>query len=176
MRSTLRGIGILVAVVTALGALAFALLYMARWEWHRALVAGIAFVGAEVGVGIIMILRRLDGMAEPRERRRPPDTPPVRHDPVSPEFPWLSHTRERHGVFVPILLGGGVLVTAVTWLIEKVSSGAGSSRPAAYERFSFPDRPLSPTDTEMRVRELAGRDDDQLRALLGPFATRQRSP
>lgn len=171
MRTVMRWIGTLAALATALGALAFFLLYMARWEWGRALVAGMVFVAAEVALGFIAMLRRLDRMGgDPREApaRR---AGPVHRQPVD-RFPWLATTRDHRGVFIPLLLGGGVLVSGVTWAIEKISSVSGSTgNVEAFEQFAFPDRPLVPSDTEIRVRGLGRHDDEQLRALLGPFSS-----
>lgn len=171
MRNVMRWIGTLAALATALGSFAFFLLYMARWEWGRALVAGIVFVAAEVALGFVAILRRLDRMGgDPREEhaRR---AAPVHRQPLE-RFPWLAATRDQRGVFIPLLLGGGVLVSAVTWAIEKVSSVSGSSGDAeSFEEFAFPDRSLVPSDTEVRVRGLGRHDDDQLHALLGPFSS-----
>ena len=171
MPTVMRLVGMLAAGATALGSMGFFLLYMARWEWGRATVAAMVFVAAEVAIGFVMVLRRLDRMGgDPREQtaRRAAPTP---RQPVD-EFPWLAATRDQRGVFITLLLGGGVLVSGVSWAIEKVSSmGSNGSQPEAFEQFAFPDRPLVPSDTEIRVRGLGRHDDDQLHALLGPFSS-----
>ena len=171
MRTVMRWTGVLVALATALGAIALFLLYMARWEWGRALVAGMVFVAAEVALGFVAVLRRLDRMGgDPRDEvaRR---AAPSRHEPVE-EFPWLAATRDYRGVFITLLLGGGVVVSGVSWAIEKLSSVSSSGGDvAAFEQFAFPDRPLVPSDTEVRVRGFGTDVDDQLHALLGPFSS-----
>ena len=171
MSTVMRWIGMLAAAATAFGSMGFFLLYMARWEWNRALIAAMVFVAAEVALGFVAVLRRLDRMGgDPRDEvaRR---AAPTRQDPIE-EFPWLAATRDQRGVFITLLLGGGVLVSGVSWAIEKVSSVSSSGgNTEAFEQFAFPDRPLVPSDTEMRVRGLGRNDDDQLHALLGPFAS-----
>ena len=52
----------LLAVLISSGAYVF--LYLDRWEWNRAMVAGILFVGAEVALIGAMVLERLRSLNE----------------------------------------------------------------------------------------------------------------
>ena len=79
-------------------------------------------------------------------------------------------------MFVLILLGGAVLVSAAAWLIDKVASNTAkptleAGLAAKLERLQPPDGGLVPADDPLFG---AGRcvDDDALRLLLGPTDAR----
>jgi hypothetical protein len=56
--------------VTLAGSAAYVFVYLYRWEWHRALMAGVLFVAAEVALVGAAIFDRLRGQAS---QRRPSD-------------------------------------------------------------------------------------------------------
>jgi hypothetical protein len=176
----MRRIGSLVLVVTMLIAGGYALVYFARWEWNRALVSGVVFVAAEVAVATGAVLRRLSRV-EARLGEEPPDGDPTETSgddrPEAEEFRWLALEPDRFGVFIPILMGGGILVSAITWVLERISqrtSDPASARelPDSLRRISFPDGGLLPQDHELRAQGPAGHDDELLRLLLGPISER----
>ena len=72
-RLSLAGV---VAVLAASGA--YALIYLFRWEWHRAIITALFFVAAEIGLGLALILRRLarleQHLDELAKRPAPPAT------------------------------------------------------------------------------------------------------
>jgi hypothetical protein len=162
--------------------------YIYRWEWHRALLVGVLFLGILIALGTALVLRRLAALqrqlaAGPgsgagdedvlhRLRQAPQESAP---------FPWLKRdSLERTSIFIPILLGGGVVVSAVAWLVERL---AGSSARAGVEAevagelrsIAFPRTALVPTDAELLACDDAFTDDPQLRLLLGPATHRQAS-
>lgn len=117
---------------------AYLFVYLYRWEWHRALVAGLFFVAAEVGLATAAILDRLRAM-EQRLGQGHPVAATVGANPSRPDlgvlgrleqtapgprinFEWLS-SRPGSGmsVFVPILLGAGVVLSGMAWLVERAS-------------------------------------------------------
>lgn len=115
-------------VLAASGAYVFVYLY--RWEWNRALIAAAFFVAAEValiGAAVLERLQRLDTKLDDAARRADVarrhlhDTaPPPRRD----HFDWLSPSSSNGGelnVFVPVLLGAGVILSGLAWLVERVS-------------------------------------------------------
>ena len=117
----------LVVVMAAAGWYVFVYLY--RWEWNRAIVAGVIFLAAEVALlGSVVIARlstlsrRLDGMASPPAG--PPDERVLRRlrdhapEPAKP-FAWLG--RSQTNVFVPVLLGAGVVLSGLAWLVDRVA-------------------------------------------------------
>lgn len=158
-------------VLVASGAYVF--IYLYRWEWNRALLAGLVFVAAEIGMAAAVVgdrMRRLEARIDsamagraapgPRPARRNPDPDPgVLHrirevsSPSPGPFQWLKPERSTElGVFVPILLGAGVVASAVAWAVERLA--ARTARPALEHdlasrlgALAWPDAPLgSPAD------------------------------
>jgi hypothetical protein len=120
----------------------YLLVYLYRWEWNRAIVSGIFFVAAEVALGFSVLLRRLRSI----EQRLDPEPVPARSlaserlaaTPVDrPDpFAWLDPGAGRMGVFVPVLLGAGVILSAVAYLVERVAqvtAGPGVDRRLAQQ-------------------------------------------
>lgn len=120
----------------ALGAAGvYLFVYLVRWEWHRAVVAGVLFVAAEVALASAAILDRLRSIQHALEAGPgPAGRPAVPHpDPSTlarvrqsaPEprtsFEWLSRPGSEMSVFVPLLLGAGVVLSGVAWLVERVA-------------------------------------------------------
>ena len=97
--------------------------YLWRWEWNRALIAGVLFVAAEVAMASAAVLGRLRRM----EDRMPPPDPAVlarireTAPPARDHFEWLSPKSGRLGVFVPVLIGMGVVASGLAWLVERLA-------------------------------------------------------
>ena len=131
----------LFAAVVLLASGTYFFVYLWRWEWNRAVVAGILFLAAEVGLGTSSILERLknrapvatgagagtapalagagpapDVVARLRETAPPPRT----------SFAWLSPKSEQMGVFVPVLMGMGVVASALAWVVERLARRTAS--------------------------------------------------
>lgn len=163
---TARRVGLLAGLVTLAASGWYVAVYLARWEWNRALMAGVIFVAAELGLLGLLLLdrvarleRRLDesppGPARLRPMqptRRAPTAPVARPAPAGPPtrrtgraepdprvlarvreaapsrrpFAWLDPA-DRLSVFVPVLLGAGVLLTGVAWLVERIARLTGGS-------------------------------------------------
>lgn len=119
-----------------LGALAatgiYLFVYLVRWEWHRALVAGVLFVAAELALASAAILDRLRSIQTAVEAgaaaapEAHPDAATLAHlRDAAPEprtsFDWLSRPGSEMSVFVPILLGAGVVLSGVAWVVERVA-------------------------------------------------------
>lgn len=136
----MKGLIRVAAVASAATSAAYTIVYLYRWEWHRAIVAALFLVVAEVALATAAILRRLTalegrldavtagtpgmtGSAGAADRAGPAD--PVLHrlreeaPPRRAVFAWLAP--DRAGVFLPILLGAGVLASGVAWIIEAVA-------------------------------------------------------
>jgi hypothetical protein len=118
------GLAALLAVMAAAGWYVFVYLY--RWEWNRALVSGIIFLAAEIGLLATLVLERLSklgrrvdnidrGRADERALRRLREHAP---EPARP-FAWLD--RSQMNVFVPVLLGAGVVLSALAWVVDRVA-------------------------------------------------------
>jgi hypothetical protein len=114
----------LIVVMAAAGWYVFVYLY--RWEWNRALLSGMIFLAAEVGLLAALVLdrlgrlnRRVDDIDQARvdERalRRLRENAP---EPAKP-FAWLD--RSQMNVFVPVLLGAGVVLSGLAWIVDRVA-------------------------------------------------------
>jgi hypothetical protein len=115
-----------VAVATLVGAGITMLRELADWEWHRALVAGTFTLIAEVALATSLILDRLakapaasGSDATAREDRLAASLAGARERPD--HFAWMREP-SRVGVFIPLLMGAGVLMSGLAWLLERVSS------------------------------------------------------
>ncbi len=98
-------------------------IYLWRWEWNRAMVAGLLFLAAEVGLSAAVILDRLHnlsltgGKADPQVLARLKETAPPNRN----FFAWLSPRQGHVGVFVPVLLGMGVVASALAAVVERLA-------------------------------------------------------
>jgi hypothetical protein len=163
-----RSLGRLVAAAVLLATGIYVFVYLYRWEWNRALFAGLLFLATEVGLALSIVLERLNGL----ERRvgQPGQAPPppevlarIRESapPPADPFRWLKSGDGSAHVFVPILLGAGVVASALAWVIERVARF--TARPAMEEGLAGRLAPLSWPDTPL-VEPAA----DPLRWLEGP--------
>lgn len=123
---------VLLGAVAASGVYLF--VYLVRWEWHRALVAGVLFVAAELALAAAAILDRLrsiqtalqaGGVPVAAADARADSVTLARLREAAPEprtnFDWLSKPGSEMSVFVPILLGAGVVLSGIAWLVERVA-------------------------------------------------------
>ncbi len=112
----------LIAFVTLAASGTYMFVYLYRWEWNRALISGVIFLAAEIAViGWVLNSRvtdlghRVDDM---RTRRIAGHLDDARKTP-STAFEWLR-ADDRLGVFVPILMGAGLALSGVAWIVEKL--------------------------------------------------------
>ena len=120
--------GVVVMAATAL----YFFVYLWRWEWNRALIAGVLFVAAEVAMLTVAVLDRIRRLSAQVDRRfetqaemqadwrvlaRIQDSAPAAHN----HFAWLSPASGRTNVFVPVLMGMGVVMSALAWLVERLA-------------------------------------------------------
>ena len=139
---------VLFGAVVATGVYLF--VYLVRWEWHRALVAGVLFVAAELALAAAAILDRLrsidarlkagetavavtEGTALTRLRESAPEP--------RTSFDWLSRPGSEMSVFVPLLLGAGVVLSGVAWVVERVARA--TAKPALERGLALRLVPLS---------------------------------
>jgi hypothetical protein len=98
----IRKIGWLVAVITLLATGAYTFVYLYRWEWNRALFTSLLFIAVEVGIALLLVLRRLSRV-EQRMQTAPDPAVLARvreHAPEREHFAWLERSMSRTGVFV----------------------------------------------------------------------------
>jgi hypothetical protein len=122
-----RHIAYVVPVAALLAAATYVLVYLYRWEWHRALVAGVFMIALELGIGLAIVfekLRAIEARMDAAERAALDATrravTDARPEP-SEQFEWLKDAANRMSVFVPILLGAGVVLSALAWGVERLA-------------------------------------------------------
>jgi len=125
----------LFAAVVLLASGTYFFVYLWRWEWNRAVVAGILFLAAEVGLGTSTVLERLKSRgpalapaAGPAAGPTPEVVARLRETAPPPRtsFAWLSPKSEQMGVFVPVLMGMGVVASALAWVVERLARRTAS--------------------------------------------------
>lgn len=163
----LAGIGTLLA-----GAL-YMIVSLNRWEWNRALFFGLIVLIAEVGLATGLVLRRLARLEHVSSRVDPAVANIIREArPPSPDrFAWLRESNQNLNVFITFLIGGGVMLSGIAWVVDRVASK--SSSPAGEERLgrqlnpiSYPSGGLLLDDVTVLAQEVPGANDDQIRQLL----------
>ena len=163
----LAGIGTMVA-----GA-AYMIVSLNRWEWNRALFFGLIVLIAEVALGTGLVLRKLGHLSV--DRSYDPDTLTTLRETRGPSpdrFAWLKEAADgRTNVFITFLVGGGVLLSAVAWAVDRLASK--TSTPVGEERLaaqlgsiSYPRGGLVVDDVTVLAQDVPGADDAQIRKLL----------
>lgn len=138
---------------------AYLVVYLFRWQWNRALICGVLFVATEVlVVGRLVLQRlraieeRLDEVAEDRVQVRLVHTRPEPAD----RFAWLRDRVTGTNVFLPLLLGAGVLASALAWAVEAVARR--TARPALERSLAVALGPIAfPAGGFVGPTPLAGR-------------------
>ncbi len=163
-----------IAWLAGIATLLFGAMYMVvslnRWEWNRALFFGLIVLIAEVGLAAALILRRIGQQTtansiDPAVLAAIRDTRPARPN----RFAWLEPTRTN--VFITFLVGGGVMLSGVAWVVDRIS--ANTATPAGEEKLarqlgpiSYPKGGLLVDDVTVLAQAVPGCDDAQLRRLL----------
>ncbi len=123
-----RRLGYVAAILTLAASGVYFFVYLDRWEWNRALISGVIFLAAEIALlgGLTLDhVRTLRASQAPNvQARRGPDprvlariresAPPQRI-----RFAWLRP--DTTNVFVPVLLGAGVVFSGLAWVMERVA-------------------------------------------------------
>jgi hypothetical protein len=143
-----------------------------RWEWNRALFFGLILLIAEVALATGLVLRKLGQLT--RQGSVDPEVAGILREtrPERPErFAWMRESQDRLGVFVTFLVGGGVVLSAIAWLVDRIASTtstpAGEARLAAHlTSISYPRGGLLVDDATLLAQDEPGTDDDRLRRLL----------
>ncbi|MFC9993999.1 hypothetical protein [Nocardia sp. NPDC127526] len=121
-----RRIGVLLALGTVIATGTYVFVYLYRWEWNRAILSATLFIAAEVALVAMLLTNRLRTV-----QARLDEGGGDRHSPArivraaAPRsrvtFDWLASRPDRMTVFVPVLLAGGVLLTGIAWVVERVA-------------------------------------------------------
>lgn len=141
-----RVVARLLAVAVLLGSGFYVLVYLYRWEWNRALMAGVFFLAAEVALIGAAIVTRLQVLEQRVDRRsgipgsdRP--APGASAEPARGPFAWLDEATGGFGVFIPILLGAGLILSMFAWVVERLARfvTAPAARPGGLSAFASLD-------------------------------------
>ncbi|MGH2735187.1 MAG: hypothetical protein ACRDKZ_06390 [Actinomycetota bacterium] len=123
--------------VAAIGAGVYFFVYLYRWEWNRAIIAGIIFLAAEIAFAASAIMNRLSRMESRAELDRGERIREHLHAaPFTPRasFDWLTRSSSDLNVFVPVLLGAGVMASALAWVVERIAFA--TARPVVEEQLT----------------------------------------
>lgn len=131
----------------------YMIVYLYRWEWNRAIISGVFFVAAEVALASSMILRRLqrlEGRAPEPTTRSPVVLDRLRSTPVDrPDpFAWLKPRGDELGVFIPVLLGAGAILSTLAYVVERIAEA--TAVPVVDRRLATRLAALSPSDGGLR--------------------------
>jgi len=126
-----RRIALALGVVSMAASGLYVFVYLYRWEWNRAMFCLGLFVAVEVAMGVGLVLSRLArlsdrvgalGTGAGLDRAVLGRIQEAAPEPGRP-FAWLAETAEgRTSVFVPILMGAGLVLSGVAWLVERIAS------------------------------------------------------
>jgi hypothetical protein len=143
-----------------------------RWEWNRALFFGLIVLIAEVALAAGLVLRRLSRL-EYRLRVDPEVSDALRETrPPSPDrFAWLRDATTQPNVFITFIIGGGIILSAGAWVVDRVASRTSSPQGEQklgrqLSRISYPSGGLLLDDVTVLAQEVPGANDDQIRWLL----------
>jgi hypothetical protein len=171
-----RKIGWLIAILTLAASGTYVFVYLYRWEWNRALTAGIIFIATEVAVVGALILDRLHTRHDATSRSvRSPGRPTLApgdggDGPVRDHFAWLAESSSRLSVFIPVLLGAGILLSGIAWLVERIARAAARPglewrMPEQFQALALPKEPLIGNSelpmSDARARLLAPRTPER---------------
>jgi hypothetical protein len=176
-----RKLAALLGIVTLAGSAWWMFLYLSRWEWHRAITAGIFVIAAELGLVGGAILTRLGRLEERVDRlaaSRPAavdetrlllrESRPAGRSP----FAWLEPDPSRTSVFVPILMGTGFVLSGIAWVVERLARV--TARPALERDLAERLSALAPPVTSLvpdRVEAATGVPADDPAARLARPST-----
>jgi hypothetical protein len=174
-RTLVRLLTLLVAALSG----TYLIVYLYRWEWNRTLISGLFFLAAEVAYvgsslrGELRGLRaRIDALETPSERHRPESGGRNAARPTRP-FSWLRETASGQvSVFVPVLLGAGVILSAAAFVVERIA-GVMAGPPVVHERSRPPiELELPPDGLLGTVPPPGSRDRAGTRRRAGPVGRR----
>ncbi len=102
----------------------YVFVYLYRWEWHRALVSGVIFLAAEIAIIGWALSSKISGLERKVDSARADritEHLAAARDRPSAAFDWLSPRQSQTSVFLPILMGSGLVISAVAWLVERLA-------------------------------------------------------
>ncbi len=133
-----RRIALAVLGVVLIGSMTYLFVYLYRWEWNRAAIAGIFLIAAEIALASALILGKLasierrlsDGDTQAPSFGKGDVLDELRETapPARPAFKWLARSGDDLNVFVPVLMGAGIVLSGLAWIVERFARA--TARPA----------------------------------------------
>ena len=169
----MKTIAWLAGIGTLLAGIFYMVISLNRWEWNRALFFGLIVLVAEVALATGLILRRLARLEHNLKGHADAEVLQILREsrPSRDRFAWMRESSGQLNVFITFLVGGGVLLSGVAWLVDRVASKTSS--PAGEERLarqlspiSYPSGGLLLDDITVLAQDVPGADDAQIRQLL----------
>ncbi len=120
-------------------------IYLYRWEWNRAVMAGVIFIAAEIALAAAAILERIKSIEKTLSASKQDELKRLEiiHQ-NSPEpadrFAWLSEN-DSLNVFVPFLMGAGLIASGLAWLVERLAGA--TAKPVLEQRLAMRLAPIS---------------------------------
>lgn len=180
----MRRIPIVILMLTLVASGAYVFVYLNRWEWTRALFVGMVFIAAEVALVGWLIMQRLArierrvGAARDEMSELFDQTVLMRIRQTRPDydrFGWLKESMSRTNVFITMVVGGGVLLSGLAWVVDRIAARTAvpaGERALARELGSIapPSGHLIADEASLIAQELPSCDDPDLRLLVGDTA------
>jgi hypothetical protein len=168
----MKAVGWTTGVITLVVAAGYMIVSVNRWEWNRATFFGLIVLIAEVALASAMILSRL--ATRPGTRDIDPAVLNTLRDTRPPHpnrFEWLDPRSSRTNVFIVFLVGGGIVLSAVAWTLDRIASRTttriGERHLARQlDPIAHPPGGLLVDDMTVLAQAVPGCDDGQLRTLL----------
>jgi hypothetical protein len=117
----------LAAVILAVSSI-YVVIDLARWEWNRAVISALVMIAALIVLVAMMLFRqlhRIEQRMDALERSGDGNTlgalRSANANAAGRHFRWLERPPDGLGVFIPVLLGAGVLMSLVAYLIERIA-------------------------------------------------------
>jgi hypothetical protein len=125
-----RAVGFVLATVILAVSGIYVVVDLARWEWNRAVISALVMIAALIVVVAMMLFRQLhqiEQRMDALERARGGRTETLgalrstNDATASRHFRWLERPPDGLGVFIPVLLGAGVLLSLAAYVVERVA-------------------------------------------------------
>lgn len=111
------------------------LVYLGRWQWNRSIIWGFIFIAALMVSSTALVIRSIARMDARSHGTDPlsPDMAVARALRESnlrrgPRFEWLQQDPNRLSVFLPVLLGAGLLLSTIAYAIERAAGAVAGGR------------------------------------------------
>lgn len=174
-------------VLTLVASGSYIAIYLNRWEWNRALFVTMIFVIAQIALIGWMVVQRLRTLEERVGEYRAAEEEIAREilleiresRPDHDRFAWLRDSATQHNVFITMVVGAGVALSALAWILDRIAETTvtpARERKLAAELTSiaFPPCGLVADEGSLIAGEPSPNRDPELQLLIGETRGRRR--